>query len=241
MPAVVAAGRRPDVRACGCCHRAEGTGGPENANLAGLPAAYLAQQMADFRTGARTFSGPPRGPVVLMIQVAKAATDAEVSGAARYFSALTPKSVVKVVETDRVPKTRVAQNFFAVVKGGGTEPLGRRIIEAPEDVARFELRDSRATFVAWVPRGSLARGEALVKDGGGLTVPCSTCHGADLRGAGAVPGIAGRSPSYVVRQLFDLAHGTRAGAGAGLMKAVVARLTVDDMIPVAAYLASLRP
>src|ERR1700761_8578563 len=37
MPAVVASGRKPDVRACGSCHRAEGTGGPENSGLAGLP------------------------------------------------------------------------------------------------------------------------------------------------------------------------------------------------------------
>ena len=36
MPDIVAHGRRPDVRACGSCHRAEGTGGPENASLAGL-------------------------------------------------------------------------------------------------------------------------------------------------------------------------------------------------------------
>ena len=39
MPDVVASGRKPDVRACGSCHRAEGTGGPENSVLAGLPTA----------------------------------------------------------------------------------------------------------------------------------------------------------------------------------------------------------
>src|SRR6202050_585793 len=33
MPSVVAHGRPPDVRACGSCHRSEGTGGPENASL----------------------------------------------------------------------------------------------------------------------------------------------------------------------------------------------------------------
>src|ERR1035438_106868 len=37
MPEVVAHGRKPDVIACGHCHRAEGPGGPENASLAGLP------------------------------------------------------------------------------------------------------------------------------------------------------------------------------------------------------------
>ena len=34
LPTVVATGRKPDVRACGSCHRSEGTGGPENAGLA---------------------------------------------------------------------------------------------------------------------------------------------------------------------------------------------------------------
>ena len=58
MPDIVARGRRPDVRACGSCHRAEGTGGPENASLAGLSAAYIAQQMADFKSGVRKFAGP---------------------------------------------------------------------------------------------------------------------------------------------------------------------------------------
>ena len=46
MPDIVANGRKPDVRACGSCHRAEGTGGPENANLAGLPVSYFVQQIA---------------------------------------------------------------------------------------------------------------------------------------------------------------------------------------------------
>src|ERR1700730_17487386 len=58
MPDIVAHGRQPDVRACGSCHRAEGTGGPEDASLAGLAAAYIAQQMADFKSGARKVAGP---------------------------------------------------------------------------------------------------------------------------------------------------------------------------------------
>jgi cytochrome c553 len=56
MPEIVAHGRRPDVRACGSCHRAEGTGGPENASLAGLPAAYIIQQIEDYKSGAPAHS-----------------------------------------------------------------------------------------------------------------------------------------------------------------------------------------
>ena len=86
MPAIVASGRKPDVRACGSCHRSEGTGGPENSSLAGLSVDYFVQQMADFKSGARKFSGPQRSAVLLMTAVAEAATDAEVQAAAEYFS-----------------------------------------------------------------------------------------------------------------------------------------------------------
>lgn len=52
LPQIVATGRKPNVLACGFCHRADGSGGPENSSLAGLPAAYIVQQMADFKTSA---------------------------------------------------------------------------------------------------------------------------------------------------------------------------------------------
>ena len=47
LPDIVALGRKPDVMACGVCHRADGPGGPENSGIAGLPAQYIVQQMAD--------------------------------------------------------------------------------------------------------------------------------------------------------------------------------------------------
>jgi cytochrome c553 len=239
---VVARGRKPDVRACGSCHRAEGTGGPENSSLAGLPVEYFVQQMADFKSGTRKSSGPQRSSIELMTASAKAMTDAEVQAAAAYFAALKPKRVIKVVETGTVPKTYVARLFFVKQPEGGTEPLGRRIIEVPDDVQQFELRDSRSQFTAYVPVGSIAKGEALAKTGGGrTTVQCAACHGTDLRGLGATPGIAGRSPTYIVRQLYDYKHGARAGAISGLMKPAVEKLSEDDMISLAAYVASLTP
>jgi len=39
LPSIVAEGRKPNVYACGFCHRADGPGGPENASLTGLPKA----------------------------------------------------------------------------------------------------------------------------------------------------------------------------------------------------------
>ena len=77
--------------------------------------------------------------------------------------------------------------------------------------------------------------------GEGKTVQCGICHGPDLRGMGPIPGIAGRSPSYTFRQLYDIKHGTRAGTGAALMKPAVEKLTVEDMLNLAAYAASLAP
>jgi cytochrome c553 len=241
MPDVVAHGRQPDVRACGSCHRAEGTGGPENASLAGLPAAYIVQQIQDYKSGARKFAGPQRSPSVLMTAIAKASNEDEIKAAAAYFSQLKPKANIKVVETDTVPVTQIARVFYMLVKDGGTEPIGRRIVEVPEDAAQFEHRDTRSQFIAYVPKGSIERGEALVTTGGGVTTPCRVCHGPDLKGVASIPGIAGRSPSYLVRQLYDFQQHARAGSAAALMAPVVEKLSHEDMIALAAYAASRQP
>jgi cytochrome c553 len=242
MPDVVAHGRTPDVRACGSCHRAAGTGGPENASLAGLPAAYIVQQIEDYKSGARKFAGPQRGPSVLMTAIAKASNEEEIKSAAAYFSALKPATNIKVVETDTVPVTQIARVFYMLVKDGGTDPIGQRIIETPVDAAQFEHRDTRSQFIAYVPKGSIAKGEVLATTGGaGITTPCITCHGPDLRGVAPIPGIAGRSPSYLVRQLYDFQQHARAGSASAPMTPVVEKLSPDDMISLAAYVTSLTP
>jgi cytochrome c553 len=241
MPDVVAHGRMPDVRACGSCHRAEGTGGPENASLAGLPAAYIVQQIEDYKSGARKFAGPQRTPSMVMMAIAKASNEEEIKAAAAYFSSLKPKANIKVVETDTVPATQIARVFYMQVKDGGTEPIGQRIIETPVDSVQFEHRDTRSQFIAFVPKGSLAKGEALVTTGAGVTTACTTCHGPDLKGASPVPGIAGRSPSYLARQLYDFQQHARAGSAGAPMAVVVEKLSHDDMISLAAYVSSLKP
>ena len=43
--------------ACGACHLMSGEGHPESAGLTGFTAAYLVQQMADFKSGARKDCG----------------------------------------------------------------------------------------------------------------------------------------------------------------------------------------
>src|SRR5438477_3749787 len=241
MPEVVAHGRKPDVYACGFCHRADGPGGPENASLAGLPEAYIVQQMADFKTGARKSSLPDRLPTKLMSAIAKAATDEEVAQAAAYFSSVKARKSITVVETNEVPKTYVAAWVFSPLDGKGKELIGERIIEMPKDLEQFESRDTHSEFIAFAPTGSIAKGEALATTGEGKTIPCGKCHGADLRGLGIVPGIAGRSPSYMIRQLYDIKYGARAGAGSGLMTGVVGKLSEEDLVSLVAYAASLNP
>jgi cytochrome c553 len=235
MPPSVAHGRPKEMRACGFCHLVNGQGRPENASLAGLPAAYIVQQMADFKNGDRRSAEPRMGPPNAMIQDAKAATDEDVKSAAAYFSSFPFKKWIRVVEAKDVPKSRIAGSMH-VPTAEGTEALGQRIIEMPENLERTELRDASSGFVAYVPPGSIKKGESLVKAGS-----CGTCHGSDLKGLGPVPPLAGRSPSYTVRQLFDMQAGVRKGPWSALMKAAVEKLTIDQMIAIAAYTSSREP
>jgi cytochrome c553 len=243
MPPIVASGKRPDVRACSLCHYPNGKGRPENAGVAGLPRSYFLQTMADFRSGARKSSEAKKANTNLMITIAKGMTDEEIAAAADYFGSMKWTPWIKVVEADTVPKTRVGGGMFLKVEGKETEPIGNRIIETPDDAERTEtLRDPRSAFTAYVPKGSVAKGKTLATTGGGgKTVQCTVCHGADLKGLGPVPGLAGRSPSYVVRQMYDMQQGARKGVWTELMMPVVKNLTNDDLIAIAAYTASLAP
>jgi cytochrome c553 len=199
------------------------------------------QQFAEFKSGDRSSSDTRKTNTNIMIGFAKSMTDEETKAAAKYFSSMKWTPWIRVVETDMVPKTKIANGIFLREPGDEKEPIGNRIIETPEDVERMEvLRDPRSGFIAYVPTGSIKKGEALVMAGGnGKTIQCTICHGSDLMGLGPVPGLAGRSPSYLVRQLYDMKHGKRTGEWASLMIPVVVKLKSDDMLAIAAYLASL--
>lgn len=242
MPDVVARGGGGDVRACGYCHLPNGQGKPENAGLAGQPFAYIVQQMEDYRNGLRETGEPDMGPPSLMMRIGAATADEQARVAAEYFASIAFRPWIRVVETDSVPVTRFAGWIHEVVEDAGMEPIGVRVVEIPEDLDRTKLRDDASGFVAYVPRGSVERGAELVTTGGaGRTVACTTCHGPDLRGLGPVPALAGRSPSYMARQLYDFRHGNRDGLWAELMDAAVAKLTVRDVVDIVAYTASLDP
>lgn len=242
MPEIVAHGHKPTVVACSFCHYPNGKGRPVNTNLAGLPYSYILQTLNDFKTGARKSADPRKSNTNVMIGFTKSMSDDEMKDAARYFSSMKWTPWIRVVEADMVPKTRIANGIFLRVKGDEKEPIGKRIIETPEDVELMEvLRDARSGFIAYVPEGSIKKGATLVMTGGGKTTRCTICHGTDLMGMGPIPGLAGRSPSYLVRQLYDMQHGLRTGEWASLMLPVVSKLTTDDMSAIAAYLASLDP
>jgi cytochrome c553 len=242
MPEIVARGRKDaNVRACALCHYPNGKGRAENAPVSGFPVSYFIQQMHDYRNGVRKSADPKKANTNAMIAIAKGMTDEEIKASAEYFGSMKWTPWIKVVESKTVPKTRIAGGLFVSLPGGETETLGQRIIEMPEDNAREALRDPRSGFVAYVPVGSIKKGEALVKSGGGKTTACAICHGVDLKGLGPVPGLAGRSPSYSARQMFDMQTGARAGVWADLMKPVVAKLTEEDLINISAYTASLAP
>jgi cytochrome c553 len=177
-----------------------------------------------------------------MTRIGKGITPEDAKAAADYWASVKLRPWIRVVETDTVPVTRAAGGMLAVVEDGGTEPIGQRVIEVSENYERTELRDPSSGFVAYVPKGSLARGKELVTTGGnGKTIRCTICHGPDLKGLGDVPSIAGRSPSQMTRQLIDIQTSARNGPWSQLMKEPVRQLTNDDIVNIVSYLASLQP
>ena len=235
MPDIVAHGKRPDVRACGLCHYPNGKGRQENAGVAGLPVSYFIQTMNDFKNGLRKSSESRKANTNLMAAYAKAMTPEEIKETAEYFGAMKWTSWIRVVETATVPKMVSRGGIWVPREGSEREPIGARVIETPEDPERTEiLRDPRSGFIAYAPVGSIKKGETLARG-------CVVCHGPELQGIGPVPAIAGRSPSYLARQMYDMQSGARRGEWTELMKSVVSKISDDDLVNIVAYAASLRP
>ena len=243
MPSVVAIGReQAGIWACSLCHYPNGKGRPENAGIAGLNRDYFIQQLHDFKSGARQSADARKPNTPVMAGFGVQMTEDEIRQSADYFSALQWTPWIEVVESDTVPKTRPAGGMWLRLEGAdaGTEPLGRRIIETPKNTEYTEkLRNPRSGFTAYVPKGSIAKGETLATKPSTKTTQCTICHGADLGGLAVVPTLRGRSPSYIARQLADLKLGTRHGLWSPLMAPVVANLTADDILNLSAYLSSL--
>ena len=243
LPKVVQKGIQ--AQACGSCHLMSGMGHPESATLAGLPVAYMSRQMEDFKNGLRKDpkAHEPSLRAARMNIIAAGLPEEDMRRAIEWFAALKPIVWYKVEEAQTVPKSWVNNGRMRLpLPSGGTEALGNRIITLPQDPARVEARDPHSGFVAYVPPGSIKKGEALVTNGGsGKTVACAICHGEGLKGLGDVPRLAGIHPIYIVRQLFNFQVGANSSTAAAQMKKVVEKLSEDDMIAIAAYAASLNP
>lgn len=235
-PNVVTHGGGPGVLACGACHLMSGSGHPESADLSGAAPEYIERELADFKSGARADQGR-------MINIVKALSSEDAHQAAQYFASLKPVPWIKVVEAQTVPKSFVDSGRMRLpVPDGGAEPLGSRIIELPLDPDRVLDRDPHSGFTAYVPVGSVEKGKQLATTGGpGKTIPCPICHGGNLMGLGEVPRIAGLHPIYIVRQLYNFQNGARSGNSAALMKTVVPGLNDEDILDLAAYVASKNP
>jgi cytochrome c553 len=221
-----------------------GHGHPESATLAGLPVEYLMRQMQDFRTGARKdpMIYEPSQRAARMNGIAKGLSEEETRQAVQFFASLKPAVWYKVVEADSVPKTWVNGGRMRLpLPGGGTEPLGNRIMTLPQDPEKVESRDPHSGFIAYVPIGSIKKGQALAKGGDGKTIACDTCHGEGLKGLGDIPRLANIHPIYIVRQLYNFKTGANSSSAAAIMKKVAEKLTEDDMIAIAAYTGSLAP
>jgi len=242
-PDPVILGKKGAYNACGQCHLIDGRGKPDTADLRGLPVAYFLQQLADMKDDKRHGS-VAHATVNDMIPVAKAIDAADAKLAAEYFHSVPAARSARVVETDTVPVTHPGPHNVQLVDAtGAKEPIGTRIIEVPEDANRTMLRDATSGFIAYVPNGSIKRGEMLAMTGdSGRTVPCATCHGEGLKGVGDIfPPLAGRSPAATARQMYDFQSGARDGRCAALMKPVVVRLTDQDIVDLTAYIVSLQP
>jgi cytochrome c553 len=236
MPKIIAAGDAGrGITACAGCHYPNGKGRPQNAGIAGLNADYLARQLRDMKTGARKSAEPRKHNAQQMVDFAKAMTEAEIAEAATYYAALPHTVPIRVRETATVPQLRSQEGMWLPHESGAKEPIGMRVVETPANVDREQLRDPHAGFIAYVPKGAIAKGRRLAAD-----LACASCHGDGLHGMDSTaPALAGRSPSYLARQLYDFQQGARRGEMAAAMQPVVAKLSGADIVHLTAYLASL--
>ncbi|TAN06399.1 MAG: hypothetical protein EPN38_09175 [Rhodanobacteraceae bacterium] len=243
VPHIVADGRKP-ARACAECHTISGAGVPATATLDSLPKAYIRAQLAAFQAGERGMGGP--ATVHDMVDEARALSPADAQQAIDYFSATQFVPRVRVIEAAMVPKTH--WKFFVRVPDtdGAREPIGDRIIETPVDFRDYSHADGHVSYIAYVPPGSIAHGASIANKGAGAAAACESCHGAHLEGSnmpgiGVVPPLAGRSPTYIARELILFHLDRRTDPAAAPMRVEAAQLTVPEMVAVAAYAASVRP
>jgi cytochrome c553 len=239
-PSVVSRNGGNGPTPCAECHLYNGHGFLGAADLNGLPAPYIVEQVKAFRNGDRRSTNADRRDTAEMIKVANKVSDSDLLKAAAYFAALPRGPRLRVEETVEAPATKPDQfGWLDVVPG--REPIGARIIEVSEDMGRLLLGDDHVYFIDYAPIGAVKRGETLVRTGGPGGQACRSCHGPDLRGAGDIPPLAGRSAPYLARMLWDMKSGARKGPTTAQMQTPARSLTESQILDITAYLASLNP
>jgi len=238
-PSIIAHGSANGPTPCAECHGYQGEGSVNTPSLAGLSADYIIEQVKAFRSGRRRPADAAFEAPVEMQTVAQKVSDDDLTQAATYFASLPHAANHHVVETDTVPLTKADKyGWLYVAPGGGHEPIGKRVIEVSQDLPDAFLDDHRVGYIDYVPVGAVARGKTLVETS---AQPCTACHGADLNGLGNVPALAGRSPPYLARMLWDIKSGARQGPGVAPMQSVTRDLTPEQIVYITAYLASRTP
>jgi cytochrome c553 len=242
-PAVVAKDHAGGPEACSNCHNYNGAGFIGIPDLAGLPAPYIIEQIHEFRAGRRRSTEPNRPGTAVMTLMAKQVSEADLAVAAAYYAGLKRPTWYSVVETNTVPAT-VPDHYGwrDADPRGGTEPIAGRIIELPKDAHRMLwMSDPHVGVTVYAPPGAVARGAALAASGGGGGQPCASCHGADFKGLGPAPPLAGRSAAYLARELWDIKSGARGGPAVAMMTRPAQGLDAAEVRDIAAYLSALKP
>ncbi len=242
-PAAVLVPGKDQATPCAECHNVNGQGMVGIPDIAGLPADYLLEQLAAFRSGARTSALPHHLATEVMISTARAWSQTDLRAAVAYYASLPRRTPTRVVVTGSAPPM-LTERFgwtYRDPAGGPTHSLDGSIAESPESVTKLFLGDLSNRQLVYVSHATLTLGRALIRSGGGNGQPCTTCHGADMRGTTVAPPLAGRDPSYLARQLWDIRSGARFGRNAKLMQGPTRGLTAHDITAVAGYLASLTP
>jgi len=246
-PGIVAHSPGQGLTPCAECHGYNGSGSVNTPDIRGLSAGYIVEQVHAFRDGDRRSAQADSNATGEMLAVARQVSDVDLAKAAAYFAALPRGANRRVVETNAVPVTTPDKyGWLDPVPNGGRETIGNRVIEINDDLPHSFMDDHDIGSVVYVPSGAIARGQALVASGGqdtskGGGQPCTACHGADLKGAGDIPPLAGRSPAYLARMLWDIKTGARKGPSVALMQAPAKDLTAKEIVDITAYLASRQP
>lgn len=124
-----------------------------------------------------------------------------------------------------------AQHFMW---GPSTRVIDEQLISA---MARYYASQPAAKGIPGDP-ALVAKGRQLFQKGSKAhqIPPCASCHGAEAKGNGAFPRLAGQHKAYILKQLHLIQSAIRE---APVMHGIVEHLDSDDMQALATYLQSL--